>query len=218
MVLKLYGPVQVGGSMGAILMTLAEKQVPFELVPIDMAKYEHKTAEYRALQPFGLTPVIDEDGFVLYESRAICRYIAEKYADRGAALIPAELKAKALFEQGASVEFANFQPFVYTIIMEGIGKPSKGVATNKAAYDEAVAKLSERLDVYEAILGKQRFLGGDEFTLVDIFHISFGAFLAAAGCDFMATKGPNIARWYTEITSRPSWTRWTEGVKSTATY
>ncbi|KAJ7490942.1 glutathione S-transferase [Mycena latifolia] len=218
MVLKLYGPARTAGSIGTVLMTLAEKQVPFELVPIDMGKYEHKTAEYRALHPFGHVPVIDDDGFVLYESRAICRYIAEKYADRGPVLIPTELKAKALFEQGASIEFANFQPSAYTIVVEGLGKPLKGIPTDKPVYDTAVAKLSEHLDVYEAVLGKQRFLGGDEITLADIFHVSFGAFLARAGCNLMTTKGPNVARWWNEVVSRPSWTRWEKGVKSIAVY
>ncbi|KAJ6606049.1 hypothetical protein DFH09DRAFT_896831 [Mycena vulgaris] len=234
MVLKLYGPARTAGSIGTVLMTLAEKNVPFELIPLDMAKYEHKTTEYRALHPFGQIPAIDDDGFILYESRAICRYIAEKYAARGTALIPTELKAKALFEQ-ASIELANFQSSAYTIVVEGLGKPLKGIPTDKVVYDEAVKKLSERLDVYEVILGKQRFLGGDELTLADIFHVSFGAFLAPAGCDLMATTGPNVARrvpsyeslvlrnlcpfrWWDEIISRPSWTRWNEGVRSTATY
>jgi glutathione S-transferase len=46
----------------------------------------------------------------LCESRAICRYLAEKYADKGTALVPMHLKEKALFEQAASFEFANFHP------------------------------------------------------------------------------------------------------------
>ena len=44
----------------------------------------------------------------MYESRAICRYIAEKYAGQGRALIPAELKAKGIFQQAASFEKDNF--------------------------------------------------------------------------------------------------------------
>lgn len=62
----------------------------------------------------------DDDGFVLYESRAICRYLAEKYADQGTPnLIPTELKAKALFEQAASIEYANFNPYAFTVFLGG---------------------------------------------------------------------------------------------------
>lgn len=60
----------------------------------------------------------NDDGFILYESRAIGRYIAEKYADQGPALIPTELKAKAIFEQAASSELANFNPYASQIWKE----------------------------------------------------------------------------------------------------
>lgn len=50
----------------------------------------------------------DDNGFLLYESRAIGRYIAEKYANQGAPLIPGTLKGRALFEQAASIELTNF--------------------------------------------------------------------------------------------------------------
>lgn len=51
----------------------------------------------------------EDDGFVLYESRAICRYLAAEYPNgRGRSLLPSESKARALFEQAVSVEQANF--------------------------------------------------------------------------------------------------------------
>lgn len=58
----------------------------------------------------------DDDGFILYESRAICRYIAAKYSERG--LIPTEPKANAIFEQAASVELTNFDPSASLIAIE----------------------------------------------------------------------------------------------------
>lgn len=61
----------------------------------------------------------DDDGFILYEPRAICRYLAEKYADQGTALLPEGLKQKALFEQAASVEYSTFFPAVSKVVEEG---------------------------------------------------------------------------------------------------
>ena len=55
-------------------------------------------------QPFGQIPVLVDGDFVLYESRAICRYIARKYANQGTALIPSDEKELAIFDQAASVE------------------------------------------------------------------------------------------------------------------
>ena len=59
----------------------------------------------------------------MYESRAIGRYIAEKYAGQGTPLIPAELKAKAIFEQAASVEKDNFDALASKAVYEKVFKP-----------------------------------------------------------------------------------------------
>lgn len=113
---------------------LAEKHIPFQHVPVDLAQKEHKTAEFLELHPFGQVPVIvrglsrglnslitlsqDDDGFVLYESRAICRYLAEKYADQGTPLLPEGLKERGMVEQAASIEFANFLPAILKVMTE----------------------------------------------------------------------------------------------------
>ncbi|KAJ7169349.1 glutathione S-transferase [Mycena crocata] len=214
MVLKFYALSGTGGATGAVAMTLAEKQIPFELVVVDLVTGTHKSAEYLTKHPFGQVPVIDDDGFVLYESRAICRYLAEKYATQGTSLIPTELKAKALFEQAASVEFAHFEPHARGVYIEGIAKRRRN-EFDQAALDKVIADLSVKLDVYEVILGKQKYLAGDEFTLADLFHVSFGAVLEKGGCDLMTTKGPNVARWWNDVISRPSWVSLKDGLKST---
>lgn len=143
MVLRLYGHSHMTCTrrVGTILR---EKNIPFELIEIDIMKGEHKLPQHLQKQPFGQTPYIvrslllsiheniavnnliltqDDDGFVLYESRAICRYLATKYADRGAPLIPTGLKDNALFEQAASIEQNNFDPYASKAVAEIIIKP-----------------------------------------------------------------------------------------------
>lgn len=58
MVLKLYATIFPGGGGGLVARVLAEKRIPFELVAVDTAAKEHKTAEYIAMHPFGEIPVI----------------------------------------------------------------------------------------------------------------------------------------------------------------
>lgn len=65
----------------------------------------------------------DDDGFILYESRAICYYIASKYADQGTPLIPTDLKGIALFHQAASIEAFNFNTHAESAIAEMVYKP-----------------------------------------------------------------------------------------------
>lgn len=113
---------------------MKEKQIPYELVFIDVMNGAHKTPEYKKnLQPFGQIPVMDDDGFKLYgksdqplpnililfhvylatESRAIGRYIATKYADSGTPNLipdPKDFEAFGLFERACSLEYCQFNP------------------------------------------------------------------------------------------------------------
>ncbi|KAJ7263434.1 glutathione S-transferase [Mycena rebaudengoi] len=198
MVLKLYA----GKRQGLVDLVLAEKKVPYERILVDMANRQHKTPEFLAMHPFGQVPVIDDDGFILCETRAICRYIAEKYANQGTPLIPTDLKGKALFEQAASWEFANFLPQVMKALMmyfngEAEAKPD--------LLKDAVSALVEKLAVYDVILGKQKFLGGNELTLADLFHLYYAPYFADKGVDVMTSSGPNVARWWNELMQRPTW-------------
>ncbi|KAJ6603760.1 glutathione S-transferase [Mycena sp. CBHHK59/15] len=218
MVLKLYSVPYASAGCGLVAMVLAEKQRPFELIVIDIPNKDHKTAEYIAKHPFGQVPVIDDDGFVLYESRAICRYLAEKYAAQGTALIPTGLKEKALVEQAASVEFANFLPSVTKVGMESIGKHRHNLPVDEAALAQAVSELAEKLDVYEVILAKQKFIGGNDFTLADIFHLYHAPLLAEGGIKIMTSEDrPNVTRWWNDVISRPTWVQLkADGIKSIA--
>ncbi|KAI0739292.1 thioredoxin-like protein, partial [Irpex lacteus] len=117
MVLKLVGN-PLSTCTRRVATILKEKKVPYEFVSIDFAKGEHKSPAFLAKQPFGQVPyIVEDDGFTLYESRAIGRYIAEKYRGQGNEVLPSkdDLKAVALFEQAASVEQSNFDAFASPI-------------------------------------------------------------------------------------------------------
>lgn len=123
MVLKLYTN-NMSSCGRRVAVILFEKQVPFQLIEPDFATGEIKTPEWRAKQPFGQMPYIDDDGFILFESRAIARYIATKHASSGTDLLPDtnDLKAMALVDQGISIETSNFNPAAEGLFVEKIMK------------------------------------------------------------------------------------------------
>ncbi|KAJ7214791.1 glutathione S-transferase [Mycena rebaudengoi] len=208
MTLKLFGS-PYSTCTKRVATVLIEKKVAFTFQSINIMTGEHKSEEFRARQPFGQVPYIDDDGFILYESRAICRYIADNYANQGPKLVPTDLKGKALFEQAASTEYSNLTP-------SAVFKPMMGMETNKANLEENLKTLSAKLDVYEAILGKQKYLAGNEVTLVDLFHLPYGALLEKAGSDLMTTKGPNVTRWFNDLQARESWVTVKDGISKTS--
>ncbi|KZT29998.1 glutathione S-transferase [Neolentinus lepideus HHB14362 ss-1] len=186
-----------------VAVVCKELGIPYELKAIDLSKGEHKSAEFVAKQPFGQVPYIDDDGFVLFESRAIGRYLALK---AGSDLLPRDVKAQAKFEQAASIELTNFDPFASGIAAEKVFKPRRGVQTDPARVQEYATALEGKLDAYEKILAIQKYLAGDEITLADLFHLTYGAMLAPCGFSFLEDgKRPNVARWWKDITDRPSW-------------
>ncbi|KAJ6526012.1 thioredoxin-like protein [Mycena capillaripes] len=218
MVLKLHG-APYSPCTRRVAIVLHEKKIPFDLILVDMQKREHKSASVLAYQPFGQVPYIDDDGFILYESRAICRYLEDKYPEQGTKLVPSDAQSKALFEQAASIEFSNFEPFASGAVMEIILKPIfLGQPSDEPAFEKLIAGLSTKLDAYEVILGKQKYLAGNEITLVDLWHLPYATMLEEAGSDIMTTKGPNVTRYFNDLTMRPSWVAVKDNIQSVARY
>lgn len=75
MVLRLYGSAM---SFSRVLVTILEKDLPYEHVLVDIAKGDQKSEAYKKLQPFGKVPALEDDGFLIFESRAICKYLARQ--------------------------------------------------------------------------------------------------------------------------------------------
>ncbi|KAF8182505.1 glutathione S-transferase [Mycena galopus ATCC 62051] len=211
-ILKIHG-AKVASCTRRVATILHELHVPFELIEVDWQNQAHKTPEFLKYQPFGQVPYIDDEGFIMYESRAICRYIAAKYPASG--LIPSDPKARALFEQAASVELSNFDPSASKAGVH-LNQKKLGWSYNEAVITEQLKILDEKLDAYEVILSKHRYLAGETLTLADLFHLPYAAYVAYGG-DIMTCR-PNVARWYTELVSRPSWLAYEEGVVTTKAY
>lgn len=207
MTIKVYG-LAFSTCTQRVLTTLTEKGLKYELVPVDFANGEHKSEKYlNEKQPFGVIPVlVDEDGFQIYESRAICRYLEAKYKGKGTELVPNDAAAKGLFEQGASIEISYFDPSASGIVFERVFKSMKGLGdADEARVSSLKSQLSDRLDVYDKILAKQPYIGGQVFTLADLFHLPYGKKLVDIGEGQLFESRPNVKRWWNTITSRPSW-------------
>ena len=102
----------------------------------------------------------EEDGFRVFESRAISRYLILKYAPNSG-LIPQDLRANALFEQAMSIENNNFYNPAGGLAVEKVFKAMRGGTADEAKAEEHAKNLEAKLVGYEAILSKQKYLAGD---------------------------------------------------------
>ncbi|MDP2313186.1 MAG: glutathione S-transferase N-terminal domain-containing protein [Pseudomonadota bacterium] len=186
-----------------VLATFAEKGHTPDLVVIDLAKGEHKSPEHVARQPFGQVPALEEDGWRLYESRAIIRYLDTVLS--GPALIPSDARGVARMEQWISVESANFTPGAMKIIYQTVFGRWRGQTPDMDKVSEGRAQLIRALDVMDRALAESEFIAGDQYTLADICFLPYLEYLEAGDeGDTLATRA-NVSRWWTAARARPAW-------------
>lgn len=185
-----------------VLLTFGEKAVQPELVPVDLARGEHKLPAHLARQPFGMIPVLEDGAFSLYESRAIMRYL-DRALD-GPALTPREPRALAAMEQWISVEQSYLSPPVSAIVQQKFVVPMRGGAIDADALDRARAELSHALGIIDAALARSAYLAGDAFTLADLSSAPVIAMLFVTGEDALVARQPHVAAWWERVSSRPA--------------
>ncbi|XP_020581489.1 glutathione S-transferase F10-like [Phalaenopsis equestris] len=169
------------------------------------------------LQPFGQIPCVVDGDFELFESRAIIRYFAGKYAESGAKLLGETPEERALVDQWIDIEAINLNPLIFPIALNLLILPKQGVAGNKAEAYSSARKLSEVLNVYEKQLCKTKYLAGDDFTLADLTHISsLGVVVERCGMGWVLDDKERVKGWWEEIRARPAAGKVAEMVESDA--
>ncbi|CAE6422617.1 unnamed protein product [Rhizoctonia solani] len=203
---KLYG-VPYSTCTKRVWTTAKEIGVDVKIVEVDLSKGAHKDPAFiENYHPFGIIPVLeDEDGTKIYESRAISRYLVAKYG-KGSPLLPnpSDVKAYGLFEQAASVEYSSFDPSASSLAYEKVFAPMRQLKTNEELVKKYVDTLNAKMDGYERILSKQKYLAGDTFTLADLFHLPYGKMVNDLEPTILSSK-PHVKAWWDDITSRESW-------------
>lgn len=199
--MKLYGHPWSINTRKA-LTTLAETGQRAELVVVTLPKGEHKRPEYLRLHPFGKVPVLDDDGFLLYETRSINAYLDAK---AGSKIVPTNARERARMDQLVSIAESYFIPHAAPMIVELLFRPFLGGEQNTAAIAAGRAALGTPLDVIERALATSQFLAGDSFTLADIHWMPYLEYLTHLGEGRPIEERPHVHAWWTRISSRPTW-------------
>lgn len=195
--IKLYGH-PVSTCTRKVLMTLNETKTPFELTTVDFATGEHKKQPHLSRQPFGQIPAIDDDGFAMFESRAISRYINEKVDGE---LIPDDIKARALMEEWISIETSNFTPHAMKFIYHDVFKRPQ----DAAVLETAQKGLELALGVMETQLAKTPFLAGKDFSLADVCFMPYFEYAMMTVAKPTFAKYPHVTAWWSKVSERPAW-------------
>jgi glutathione S-transferase len=154
--------------------------------------------DYRALQPFGQVPVLEEDGFVLFESGAIVLYIGE----RSEALLPREPAARARATQWLIAALNSIEPFLLNVALIDLFYANEEWA--KLRRPGAVEFARKRLAALSASLGDKPYLDGERFTAGDLMMTTVLRILKHTD---IVTSDRRLAGYIERCTARPAFQR-----------
>lgn len=191
-----------------VLILLEELELKYELDVVDLSKGENKEEAYLELQPFGKLPCVEYGDKILFESRAILRYIA-----RNNRFEDVDLLGDVYADVWMEVEGQNFNGPVSKIVYEKMFKKWKDPEgkPDEAVVSVALAELEKVLDVYEKQLEGKEYIAGDTFTIADITHIPYAYCFLKCGYKSVLKQRSNVYRWLKRIMLRPAVKRVLDG-------
>ena len=174
----------------------------FELCPVDLLNGAHRRPEFVALNPNQKMPVLEDDGFVLWESNAITQYLASKKPEGG--LLPADPQKRVDVCRWQFWDSAHWDPACATLIFERLLKKVFGQGdpdpARVAKGEEDIRQLGAVLDGW---LARRPFLCGQDLSVADF---SVGAWLNYAERAGYPIDGfRQVRRWYAGLMELPAW-------------
>ncbi|MBO23278.1 MAG: glutathione S-transferase [Rhodospirillaceae bacterium] len=195
MTLRIWGR-HTSTNVQKLLWGCAEMGVDFERP--DMAGEFGFTDAYLAMNPNRVVPTIDDSGFILWESNACLRYLAEKHGRGG--LWPEDPRVRADADRWMDWQTATFWPALRPVFQQLIRTSPE--EQNKALIEKGIADAGEISAVLDAALADRDFVAGDAFTMGDI-PIG-GVIYRWYEMNIARPERPNLRSWYERLQERPA--------------
>lgn len=186
-----------------VLWGLGELNLPFERIDVGGSFGKTDTAEYRAMNPTGLVPTLQEDDFTLWESNVILRYLCHAHAPHSV-LWPQDPHARANIDRWMDAQQTVFNRSMSAVFWTLVRTPAD--KRDMAALKQAIEDTTKAWRMVEALLTKQPYIAGDHLTLADIpwgvhAHRWFNM-------DYLGLERPDlpgIQAWYNRLKERPAY-------------
>jgi glutathione S-transferase len=193
--LKIWGR-NTSSNVQKAMWAIGEMGLPYERIDIGGPFGMNKEPKYLAMNPNGLVPTLEEeDGFMLWESDSIVRYLAEKHR---AAILPADLRVRALASQWMDWQLSVVGPAITPAFWGLIRTPPE--KRDNAAVAASQAKTIDAMRILDAQLGKTAYVAGDAFSIGDI-PVGVMAYRYYKLCPERPELA-NLQRWYASLETR----------------
>ncbi|MGN6146688.1 MAG: glutathione S-transferase family protein [Mesorhizobium sp.] len=175
-----------------------------DIRPLDFARGETRTPAFLALNRNGMVPVLVDGDFVLWESNAICAYLADRTG--GSSLYPSDLKVRADINRWLYWEQAHFNRAFGTLIFESIIKPKFGMGhPSQGLVDFCLEETGVRARVLDAHLAGRDTLVGEDITIADYAMVCLEKYRDATAFDW--TPFANVNRYFDSIRQTEAWVK-----------
>jgi glutathione S-transferase len=187
----------------AVLAMLEEKSALYRLAPVAPGAFQ--SPEHLARHPFGRVPVLEHDGFVLYETQAILRYLDR--VKPSPALTPTDPKHIARMDQVMNINDWYLFPGVGNVIVfhRVVGPRVMGLTPNEAAIAAAMPKARTVFNELARLLGEQAYFAGDTMSLADLMVAPAVEFFThTPEWSELGAPHANLVAWLSRMEARPS--------------
>lgn len=190
-----------------ILQFCADHDIAYEGEVVDLMSGAHHQEPFISINPNRLVPVLDDDGFILSESSAILKYLAEKYDSPS---YPKDLRARARVNEAMDWFNSNFyREFGYNLVYPQVfpHHVRSSDESNRSTMEWGKSKATACLNVLDThMLGaNKRYLCGDDVTVGDYFGAAILSIGEWVGAEY--SRYPNISGWLDRMKSRSSWAK-----------
>jgi glutathione S-transferase len=193
--LKIWGR-NTSSNVQKAMFAVGELGLSHERIDIGGAFGKNREPAYLAMNPNGLVPTLEEDGFLLWESNSIIRYLAAKFG--AGTLEPADLRTRALASKWMDWQLSVLGPAITPVFWGMIRTPPE--KSDHAAIEAGKKSTTAAMTMVEEQLGKTAYLAGDAFSYGDIPVGVMAYRYRELVPDRPALK--NFERWYAAISSR----------------
>ena len=201
----LYGPAYSTYARSARL-ALEEKGVDYDLVEVDFIGGGMPEAQLER-DPFGKVPAFEHDGFSLYETCAIERYVDEAFD--GPALQPGNAAERARMAQIVSIVDSYTYPCtIGQLVIQRLVVPILGGTADEAVIEGALPEVEKSMREFERKLGEREYFAGGGLSLADL-HLApiFAYFVDTPESKAILKDKPGLKAWWQRIASRDSMTK-----------
>lgn len=190
-------------------LALEEKGAPYDLVEVDMIGGRHREPEHLARNPFGPVPAFEHDGFMLYETDAIVRYVDEVAG--GPSLVPGDARGRARMSQLIGINNSYGYPAIIgKLFWQRAVVPMTGGQGDGQIVEESLPRIALCLAEAERIMGADAWMAGPEVSLADLMWAPVIAYMSMTPeAEALMAARPGLGRWWQAMSARPSMARTT---------